>query len=148
MFLLQGFLLYLIALPVVVINLSGYSGFSWLDGAGVLVWLIGFCFESLADLQLKNFKSKPENKGQIITTGLWKYSRHPNYFGESVQWWGIFLLALSAPFGWATVISPILITFLVRYVSGVPMLEKKYEGHVSFGAYKNKTSVFFPMPSK
>jgi steroid 5-alpha reductase family enzyme len=147
-FLLQGFFLYLIALPVIAINLSTYKGFSWTDGAGLLVWLTGFLFESVADSQLNKFKSKPENKGQILTTGLWQYSRHPNYFGEAFQWWGIFLLAVSVPFGWITVISPLVITILLRYVSGVPMLEKKYEDHVGFEAYKNKTSVFFPMPPK
>jgi steroid 5-alpha reductase family enzyme len=119
-----------------------------IDFAGVLIWIIGFTFEAAADYQLTQFKSKPENKGKIITIGLWQYSRHPNYFGEAVQWWGIFLLAVTVPFGWITIISPILITILVRYVSGVPMLERKYQGRADFEAYKKTTSIFFPLPLK
>ena len=147
-FLLQGFFLYLIALPVTVINVSQNRDFSWVDFTGVLIWTIGFFIEVVADFQLSKFKSKSENKGRIITTGLWQYSRHPNYFGEAVQWWGIFLLALSVPLGWITIISPILITILVRYVSGVPMLERKYQGRADFESYKKSTSIFFPMPPK
>jgi steroid 5-alpha reductase family enzyme len=74
----------------------------WLDFAGVVVWLIGFYFESVGDYQLKQFKKNPANKGQIITTGLWRYTRHPNYFGEAVQWWGLFIITLTLPGGWVT----------------------------------------------
>lgn len=147
-FLLQGFFLYIIALPIMAINLSVNPTFSWIDFAGVLIWMIGFLFETVADFQLTQFKSDPANKGKIITSGLWQYSRHPNYFGEAVQWWGIFLLAVAVPFGWVTIISPILITILLRYVSGVPMLERKYHGRADFEAYKRRTSIFFPMPPK
>lgn len=147
-FLLQGFFLYIIALPVMAINLSSNHTFSPIDYLGVLIWMIGFFFEVVADFQLSKFKSKPANKGKIITIGLWQYSRHPNYFGEAVQWWGIFLLAVTLPFGWTTIVSPILITILLRYVSGVPMLERKYQGRTDFEAYKKSTSIFFPLPPK
>jgi steroid 5-alpha reductase family enzyme len=77
--------------------------------------------------------------------GLWKYTRHPNYFGEVMQWWGIFLLAVTMPGGWMTIIGPVTITLFILFVSGVPMLEKKYEGRADWEAYKEKTSVFIPM---
>jgi len=145
-FMLQGVFLFVTIWPVLFINISVPEPFQWLDVAGVSVWLIGFYFESAGDYQLKQFKKIPANKGKIMTTGLWRYSRHPNYFGEAVQWWGIFLFALAIPGGWVTAAGPILITYLLRYVSGVPMLERKYEGNDQFEGYKKKTSVFFPLP--
>ena len=81
-------------------------------------------------------------------TGLWQYSRHPNYFGEVTLWWGIFLIALAVPGGWMTVIGPVTITGLILGVSGIPMLERKYEGNAEFAEYKRRTSAFFPLPPK
>lgn len=147
-FLLQGLFLFIIALPVMLINLSAPATGMNVTVAGVMLWCVGFYFESVGDYQLKQFKSDPANKGKIITTGLWQYTRHPNYFGDAVQWWGFFLLALPYPNGWMTVVSPLLITYLLRYVSGVPMLERKYKGREDFEAYAKKTSPFFPMPPK
>lgn len=146
-FLLQGFFLFVIAWPVMWVNSADASLWRWWDVAGVILWIIGFLFESIGDHQLTRFKKDSANKGKIITTGLWRYTRHPNYFGEAVQWWGIFLLALSVG-GWVTVESPLLITYLLRYVSGVPMLERKYAGRPEFEEYKRKTSAFFPLPVK
>jgi len=145
-FMLQGVFLFVTIWPVLFINISVPEPFQWLDVAGVSLWLLGFYFESAGDYQLKQFKKIPANKGKFITTGLWRYSRHPNYFGEAVQWWGIFLFALAMPGGWITAAGPIVITYLLRYVSGVPMLERRYEGNEKFEAYKKKTSVFFPLP--
>lgn len=147
-FLLQGFFLFVIAWPVMFINLAVPATFQWLDMLGIVVWLIGFLFESVGDYQLKQFKNNAANRGKIITTGLWRYTRHPNYFGDAVQWWGIFLIACAIPGGWVTVASPLLMTYLLRYVSGVPMLERKYAGNSAFEAYKKKTSIFFPLPPK
>lgn len=147
-FMLQGLFLFITVLPVIYINAQSAFRFHFLDGAGILIWLTGFYFESAGDYQLKQFKSKPENKGKIISTGLWRYTRHPNYFGEVVQWWGIFLMAVTLPGGWMTIAGPLTITYLVRYVSGVPMLERKYAGNPEFEAYKKRTSVFFPLPPK
>ena len=147
-FMLQGLFLFITVLPVIYINMHSVDSFHFLDGTGVLIWLIGFYFETVGDYQLKQFKSKPENKGKIITSGLWRYTRHPNYFGEVVQWWGIFLLAVTLPGGWMTLVGPLTITCLVRFVSGVPMLERKYAGNPEFEKYKKVTSVFFPMPLK
>lgn len=145
-FMLQGLFLYIIAIPVLWINLSEPSGGSWWFWTGALVWLSGFLFEAIADRQLEVFRSGTENKGKILQTGLWRYSRHPNYFGEAVQWWGIFVIALAFPNGWITVVSPLLISYLLRFVSGVPMLERKYRDHPAFQEYAKRTSPFIPLP--
>jgi len=147
-YMLQGFLLYLISLPVLFINHAPSSTLEWTDYAGIAVWLIGFSFESIGDRQLKDFTRDPSNKGKIIGTGLWRYSRHPNYFGEVVQWWGIFVVALSLPGSWSTVIGPLTITVLILFVSGIPLLEKKYAGRADYEEYKKRTSIFFPLPPR
>lgn len=117
-----------------IVNSSGlfitiYSTdeFFFLDVIGAVVWLAGFLIETIADAQLYIFKKKQENQGRVMTEGLWKYSRHPNYFGESVMWWGIFLIACSIDYGWATFYSALIITLSLRFLSGIPILEKKYE---------------------
>jgi steroid 5-alpha reductase family enzyme len=143
-FLLQACLLFVVALPVIHINKTSPE-FSPSDLAGVLLWAVGFAVQTLSDAQLKKFKSNPAKRGKLLTTGVWRISRHPNYLGEALMWWGIYLLA--APDwnnAWWLVISPVLITYLLRYVSGVPLLEKKYEGRPDFEAYKASTPVFFP----
>jgi steroid 5-alpha reductase family enzyme len=146
-FLLQGLFLLLIGSAVILINRSvdaGLRPLGFLDAAGTAVWAAGFLFEAVGDAQLARFKRDPANRGKIMDRGLWKYSRHPNYFGESLMWWGIFLLALNVSGGWATLVSPVLITFLLVRVSGVPMLEKKYSGNAEFQAYARRTSVLVP----
>lgn len=127
-YMLQGVLLYVTALPVLFINHAPVSALGWLDLVGIAIWLTGFSFESIGDRQLKEFIRRPANKGRIMDEGLWRYSRHPNYFGEVTQWWGIFILALSSPGGWTMVIGPLAITVLILFVSGIPLLEKKYRG--------------------
>ena len=143
-FMLQGIFMLLISSPIVLVNRSPESGLTILDGLGGLVWMIGFFFEAVGDFELKRFKRKPDNKGKIMTRGLWKYTRHPNYFGEAALWWGIWLIALSVDRGWAAIISPLAISFLLLKVSGVTMLEKKYAGNEEFAAYARRTSSFFP----
>lgn len=144
-FLLQGFFLLLIASPVILVNVdrsSPYAGRFWL--AGLLVWVLGYLFEAVGDAQLARFKRDPANKGRIMDRGLWAYTRHPNYFGESTMWFGIWLIALEVPHGWITVVSPVLITFLLVKVSGIPLLEKRYAGNAAFQAYARRTSAFVP----
>jgi steroid 5-alpha reductase family enzyme len=144
-FLLQGFFLLVIASPVILVNVDRsypYAERFW--PAGLLVWVLGFLFEAVGDAQLARFKRDPANKGQIMHRGLWKYTRHPNYFGESLMWWGVWLIALEVPGGWVTIVSPILITFLLAKVSGVPMLEKRYAANPEFQAYARRTSAFVP----
>ncbi|MBN2096614.1 DUF1295 domain-containing protein [Candidatus Peregrinibacteria bacterium] len=146
-FLLQGFFLLLIATPIVITSASCCTGLNWLDAAGVLIWLVGFFFETIGDYQLSQFLKK-KNHDEILTSGLWQYTRHPNYFGEVMQWWGVFLVGLSASYGWYGLIGPLTITFLILKVSGIPMLEKKYKGNKKFEEYKKTTSAFFPWPPK
>ncbi len=147
-YILQGFLLFLIVLPVLFINLYSDNVFTYLAMIGSLVWCVGFFFESVGDSQLAVFIKDPNNKGKLMQRGLWKYTRHPNYFGEVTQWWGIFIIALSVPYGWISIIGPITITFLILKVSGVPMLEKKMELNPEFAEYKKRTSMFIPLPPK
>lgn len=143
-FMLQGAVIFLVALPVqLVINAPGGS-LGHLDRIGILVWLIGFGFEAVGDWQLLQFKKNPVNKGKIIQHGLWRYTRHPNYFGEALLWWGIFLIALNAKHGLWAIISPLLINVLLLKVSGIPMLEAKYANNPDFLAYKSRTNAFFP----
>jgi len=143
-YMLQGFLLLIIAYPVMLINHSKEAGIVFLDILGLIIWLEGFFFEAVGDYQLSKFKRKAENKGKIMTQGLWRYTRHPNYFGETAMWWGIFLIALSVRNGLTAIASPLLITFLLLKVSGVKMLEKKYVGNKEFEEYAKRTSPFFP----
>ncbi|MCX6286199.1 MAG: DUF1295 domain-containing protein [Bacteroidetes bacterium] len=143
-FLLQGLFMFIISSPVYYINFYSKEPLGFLDTLGLVVFGIGFLFEAVADYQLMDFKKKPENHGKIITSGLWEMSRHPNYFGEALVWWGISFYALNLPNGWMTLISPVIITLLLRFVSGVPMLEKKYSGRPDWEEYKRKTAVFIP----
>lgn len=142
-FLLQGFLLILISLPLLWINTFGGS-VGWLAVFGAIVWLKGFLWETVADYQLIRFLKNPTNKGKILRTGAWRYSRHPNYFGEVTQWWGIWLMALTVAGAWFTVFGPLLITFLILKVSGVPLLEKRREEDPEFREYARHTSAFIP----
>lgn len=145
-FLLQGVFLYLISLPVLFINKAGINSLGVIDVLGIVVWVVGFYFEAVGDWQLSIFLKNPENKGKIMQGGLWKYTRHPNYFGEVVMWWGIFLMAIEG--GFFTIIGPLTISTLILFVSGVPLLEKKYAGREDFEEYKKRTSVFFPLPPR
>jgi len=147
-FMLQGLFLFLIVQPVILVNLSEKLSFGATEILGIFVWLIGLYFEAVADQQLKVFISDPNNKGKVMDRGLWKFSRHPNYFGEVVMWWGLFLVALPSNYGILTIIGPITITLLILFVSGVPLLEKKYAGRPEYEEYKRKTSIFIPLPTK
>ncbi|MFL7812292.1 MAG: DUF1295 domain-containing protein [Anaerolineales bacterium] len=121
---------------------------------GVLVWLSGFAVEVTADRQKSRFRADPENQGQFINTGLWAWSRHPNYFGEIVLWVGVMIIALPVLRGWqwVSLISPIFITILLTRISGVPLLEQradeKWGGQADYEAYKASTPVLFPRPPK
>lgn len=143
-FILQGVLMFIVALPIIVVNTLTGPGPNWLDALGILVWLSGFLWEVLADHQLERFRQNPANRGHILMTGLWRYSRHPNYFGEIIQWWGIWLLALSVPGGWLTVISPLLVAFLLLKVSGIPLLETHLRQNPEFREYSRRTPVLIP----
>jgi steroid 5-alpha reductase family enzyme len=111
---------------------------------GLFVWHVGFLFEVVGDRQLKSFVTNTENKGRIMKSGLWKYTRHPNYFGEATLWWGIWLLTYGSEYFWLGLIGPITITILLRFVSGVPMAEMRYKDNAEFIEYAKKTPAFVP----
>jgi steroid 5-alpha reductase family enzyme len=147
-YMLQGALLFLVALPVLVLNRSPGPAFGFLNGIGCCVWLVGFLFESVGDAELARFTGDPRNRGKILQTGLWRYTRHPNYFGEVVQWWGIWLMAAGVPRGWLSIVGPLTITVLILKVSGIPMLETKMAGNPDFAEYKRRTNEFLPWAPK
>jgi len=143
-FMLQGLLLLLVMAPLLLILGQEQPPLNLLDGLGALVWLAGILFEAVGDRQLAAFIKEPAHRGQLMTGGLWAYTRHPNYFGEAALWWGMGIIALSAPSGWLGLTGPLVITFLLLFVSGVPLLEKKYAGRPDWEEYKKRTPIFFP----
>ena len=147
-YLLQGFFMWIISLPIIVVSMAQNQPISPFVLIGCIIWLIGFVFESIGDYQLMLFIKQRQNKSDVMQTGLWKYTRHPNYFGEVLVWWGIFIMVLPLEYGLWAIISPITISFLLLYVSGIPMLEAKYKDNVAFQEYKKRTSAFFPMLPK
>ncbi len=147
-FLLQGVFLLVIISPVIHTAVAGFMQWDIFTWIGLCCWLIGFYFQAVADWQLEVFKSNQKNKGLIIQTGLWKYSRHPNYFGEIVMWWSIFIITIPVTNSFYFIISPLTITLLLVFVSGIPMLEKKYKGNAAFEDYKKRTSALIPMPPR
>jgi len=146
-FILQGLLMSIVAAPLIVSSIYKETSNEWLIYLGAGVWLVGFIFEALGDCQLSSFL-ETSKKGQIMDKGVWAYTRHPNYFGEITMWWGIWLIALSLTGGWIAVISPLLITFLLLKVSGITMLEAKYEDNKKYQAYKKRTSALIPLPPR
>lgn len=143
-FILQGLIMLIVSLPIIRVNSAAPRSIGFYDTIGLIFFLCGFLFEVIGDQQMSQFKKQPENAGKLMVTGLWQYTRHPNYFGEALLWWGIWLFAIPEVNGLFTIIAPITITLLLRFVSGVPMLEKKYDGRPDWEAYKEKTPVFFP----
>jgi len=143
-FLLQGFLLWIISAPLLAAQYGAAPDrLTWIDALGVLVWAVGFYFEAAGDAQLARFKANPANKGRVLDTGVWRYTRHPNYFGDAAQWWGFYLIAASAGGGW-TVFSPVIMTLLLLRVSGVALLEKTMETRPGYKEYIERTSPFVP----
>jgi steroid 5-alpha reductase family enzyme len=147
-YVLQGFFMLLIALPIVIAGIAPPQYINAFTIIGGLIWGIGFAFEAIGDYQLSIFIKNKPHKTDIMQTGLWRYTRHPNYFGEVLVWCGIFIITLPLQHGFWGIISPLTITFLLLYVSGIPMLEAKYKDNEAFQAYKRQTSAFFPMPPK
>ena len=145
-FILQAIFLWSISLALQWGQLSVQPAeFTGLDYLGIGVWLIGFFFEATADRQLARFKADPANKGRVMDQGLWAYSRHPNYFGEFLIWWGIFLIVLVTPGSWWTIVSPILITAVLLKMTGVPLMEKTIvHTRPGYSDYIVRTHAFFP----
>lgn len=140
---LQMAIQYIVTLPVIYGNTTKQQ-MIWLNWLGIILWGIGFFFESYGDYQLKQFKKDPLQKGMLMDQGLWSLTRHPNYFGDSAMWFGIFFIAITDIKGVWIIVGPSLMTFFLVFVSGVRLLEKKYEGRKDFEEYKNRTSAFIP----
>lgn len=146
-FLLQGILLWVIISPVIHAAYSKDGPLNLFTWIGIGIWFIGFYFQTVGDFQLTVFiKHKKEN--EFLQTGLWKYTRHPNYFGEILMWWGIFIITIPLKNSFYFIISPLTISFLLIFVSGIPLMKKRYEGNKEYEVYKKKTSVLLPMPPK
>lgn len=145
-FALQGLLMWVISLPLQIAQISREPArLTWLDWAGAIIWLVGFGFETIGDLQLAKFKADPANAGNVMDRGLWRYTRHPNYFGDALLWWGFFVIAMSTPAGAWTAISPLLMTALLMKVSGVALLEKTLmKSKPEYRNYARRTNAFFP----
>lgn len=143
-FILQAFFLLIIAAPIFIAAPCDAVSIQRIQFPGSILWVIGWGIQLTADEQLHRFRKQKNKASRFLQTGLWKYSRHPNYLGEILMWWGIFLFVAPLPHGVWAIISPVTITLLLRYVSGVPLLEKKYKGDAAFEAYKRKTPVIFP----
>ena len=144
-FLLQGVLMWIISAPLLAAQFfSKAISLTWLDYLGMILWMIGFFFEAVGDFQLRKFIANRGNKGKLLNQGVWKYTRHPNYFGDSTQWWAYYLLALAAG-GWWTIFSPIIMTLFLIKVSGVALLEKTLvETKPGYKEYVQTTSAFIP----
>lgn len=149
-FLLQGVLMWIVSLPVQLAATEVEPGdFGPLAYVGVALWFVGLLFETLGDAQLARFKADPANSGQVMDQGLWRYTRHPNYFGDFCVWWGIFLVAAETTAARWGIVGPVLMSFLLLRVSGVAMLEKTIgKRRPGYEAYVARTSAFFPRPPK
>ena len=148
----QGLLMWVVSLPLQLgAGVEGRATGWWvLLAAGVAVWVLGFAFEAVGDAQLKAFKARPDSKGEVMDEGLWRYTRHPNYFGDACVWWGIFLVAAGAGgWAWAAVVGPVVMTTLLRRVSGVSLLEKDMaDRRPGYTDYVRRTSPFLPLPPR
>ena len=144
-YLLQGALMWIILLPTTaIVSSSVIPTTSVAIVIGAFVWVFGYVFESTGDAQLAHFLVQPQNKGKLMMDGLWKYTRHPNYFGEVTQWWGIWIISLAVAPSYVSIAGPLAITILILFVSGIPMTERGYAGREDFEMYKKKTSAFVP----
>jgi steroid 5-alpha reductase family enzyme len=149
-FLLQAGLMWTVSWPVQwAVAVPSPPALGGLDAAGVAVFAAGLVFEALGDLQLARFRADPANAGRVMDRGLWRWTRHPNYFGDACVWWGLWLVACAVPGGWRTIVGPALMTFLLRRVSGVPILERSLaRRRPGYAEYVARTSAFVPLPPR
>lgn len=144
---LQGMLAWLVAMPLLP-AITSDAGLNAVDFVAIALWLVGFVFEAGGDYQLSRFKSRADSKGRVLDTGLWRYTRHPNYFGDFCIWWSFYLFAVAAG-GWWSIVSPLLMSFLLLKVSGVAMLENTIsERRPAYADYIRRTNAFFPGPRR
>ncbi len=146
-FMLQALLAWIIGAPLLA-AMSSPASWGILDGIGLALWVIGFSFEAVGDYQLTAFTRDPDNKGKTMLFGLWRFTRHPNYFGDAAQWWGLWLIAVSAGGAW-TIFAPAIMTFLLVRVSGIGLLERTIaRRRAGYDEYMRTTSAFIPLPPK
>jgi len=145
-YLLQAVSVWFVSLPVQLAQRHG--GLSWWAVLGVALWLLGFVFETAGDAQLAAFRADPASKGRVLDTGLWRYTRHPNYFGDACVWWGIWLVVADVWPGVLTILSPIAMTFFLLFATGAKLLEKTMMKREGYPEYVERTSMFFPLPPK
>ena len=145
-FLLQGLLMWVISMPILAAQSADEPDrLTWVDVVGTAVWAVGFFFEAGGDWQLARFKADPANRGKVMRSGVWAYTRHPNYFGDATQWWGLYLIAAGAGAGYWTLFSPLLMTVLLLRVSGVALLERaQVRTKPQYAEYIESTSAFVP----
>lgn len=143
-FIFQGVLIWVISMPLQVPAEEGRRGWTVVETVGVVLWVIGFVFETVGDWQLARFRSRPENRGRVLDRGLWALTRHPNYFGDAMVWWGLSLPAVAGG-AWWTAIGPALMTWLLMRFSGVPLLERSLvASRPGYQEYMKRTNAFFP----
>ena len=147
---LQGVLMWIVSLPVQTAQVPDTpSGLVALDFAGIGLWCAGMFFETVGDLQLARFKADPGNGGRVMDRGLWRYTRHPNYFGDFCVWWGLYAIALATGDAWWAVVGPLVMSVLLLRVSGVTLLERHMEKRrPGYDEYARRTSEFFPRPPR
>ena len=143
-YMVQAFLALLVMIPVIHTNLLDHARWGIQTYIGVGLWAIGFIVETVADYQRQRYMQQPGNSHRVMQSGLWRYSRHPNYFGEIVLWWGIGLICFGTQFGWVGIAGPVLLTYLIVFVSGVPLAEERMAAHPDWAVYKRRTSVLLP----
>lgn len=149
-FLIQAASVVAMSTPSLLVMRDRASGVTALEWIGLVIWLVGVLGEATADAQMKRFKNNPANQGKVCNAGLWKYSRHPNYFFESVVWWGFFFYAGASPWGWTTVYAPLLMLYFLLCVTGIPLTERcslQTRGE-AYSEYQRTTSVFIPLPPR
>jgi steroid 5-alpha reductase family enzyme len=145
----QGVVMWLVSLPVQLGQVRTTPAVGWLAGAGVVVWAVGLGFEAIGDAQLARFKANPANAGAVMDRGLWRYTRHPNYFGDACVWWGIALVAAETGLGAVGLIGAAVMTVFLRRISGVTLLEKSLvKRRPGYAEYVARTSPFIPRPPR
>jgi steroid 5-alpha reductase family enzyme len=148
-FLLQAILIWFIPAPLVAAVMFGHRPVGWLDYLGIGMAAAGLIFEAVADFQLSAFRADPRNKNKVLDRGLWAWSRHPNYFGETAMWWGYFVIGFSASHMWWLILAPLLLTFLLLQVSGVVLMEDGIDARrPGYAAYRQRVSAFLPWRSR
>lgn len=146
-YLIQGAWAVIVTLPATIVMAHGTTPFDAWMLIGVVLWGVGFACEALGDHQLRLFRDNSANRGKILNTGLWRYSRHPNLFGESLQWWGVYCLACTVTLGWTGILGPLVVTWLLVF-SGISVRERQMKHRAGWAEYARRTSIFVPLPPK